>query len=64
MKKFVKKINSIDENRLVLYLNKHKDKSIQEVYDFIKSKKLKYRSLEENLVYTYMFTNRKKLELK
>lgn len=60
----MKMINKIDIKKIENYINDHKDESIADVYDSIKSKKLKDRSTEESLVYTYLFMNRKKLGLK
>lgn len=60
----MKVIKSINVNKVQDYLEQNKDKSIQEVYDFIKSKKVKNRSTEEHIIYTYLFMNRKKLGIK
>lgn len=60
----MKIIKSIDVNEVQEYLEKNKDKSIQEVFDLIKSKKGKNRSIAESLVYTYILMNRKKLGIK
>ncbi len=60
----MKVIKSIDINKVQLYLEQNKDRTIQEVYDFIKSKKVRKRSTEEHLIYNYLFMNRKKLGLK
>lgn len=60
----MKVIKSIDVNKVQEYLVQNKDKTIQEVYDFIKSKKVKHRSTEEHVIFTYLFMNRKKLGIK
>lgn len=54
----------INSDLVLDYLLKNKDRTIQEVYDFIKTKKVKCRSMEEHVVYNYLFFNRKKLGLK
>ena len=60
----MKVIKSINVNKVREYLERNKDKSIQDVYSHIKSKKVKNRSTEEHIVYTYLFMNRKKLGIK
>lgn len=57
-------VNKNDVDLVSKYFYEHKDWSIQEMYDFIKLKKLKQRSKVEHLVFTYLFMNRKKLGLK
>lgn len=59
MKKIKINVDTVRE-----YLVKNKDRTIQEVYDFIKHKKVRYRSMEEHVVYNYLFLNKKKLGLK
>lgn len=58
------KINKIDVRRVEKYLQDNSDKSIQEVYDFIKKIKVRYRTTEQHLVYNYLWFNRKKLGIK
>lgn len=60
----MKIIKSININAVQEYLEKNKDKSIQEVFDCIKSKKIKNRTTAENLIYTYLFTHRKYFGIK
>ena len=59
----MRKIN-INPSSVSEFLNSNSDKSIQEIYDFIKKKKLKNRSNEEIVVFTYIYTNRRKLGVK
>ncbi len=59
----MRKIN-IDPFLVSEYLNSNSDKSIQEVYDSIKKKKLKDCSNEEIVVFTYIYTNKRKLGIK
>lgn len=58
------KIKKIDMLAFQNYINAHKDESIIDVFNSIKAKKLKDRTTEENLVYTYLYMNRKKLGIK
>lgn len=60
----MKIIKNINQGKVSEYLLKNKDRSIQDVYDEIKGKKFKSRSLEESLVFAYLCSNRKKLNIK
>ena len=55
-KNIVKKVES--------YLKKNADRPIQDVYDEIRSKSFSSRSPEENLVYGFLTTNKKRLGIK
>ena len=58
------KRKSIDLNKFNEYLVSNSDRSIQEVYDEIKSKSRKDRSNEESLLFTYLSLNKKKLGIR
>ena len=61
---FIRKIRKINEDKVADFLEKNKDRSIQEVFDFIKHIPVLKRSTEQHLVYTYIFTHRKELGVK
>lgn len=58
------KKKSINVDAFIDYLNANCDRSIQEVYDEIRSKSVKDRSTEESLLFTYLSLNRKKYGLR
>lgn len=60
----MKIIKFINQDKVATFLEQHKDKSIQEVYDFIRSIKVRNRTTEQHIVYTYLFMNKKKLGIK
>lgn len=60
----MKIIRNIDVDKVQDYLIQNKDRTIQEVYDFIKSKKLRHRSTEEHLIFAYLNTYKKELGIK
>ena len=64
--KFIKKLTISDDDisNVEIYLKKNSDRSIQDVFDHIRSIPIFKRSKTENLVFTYLYTNRKKLGLK
>lgn len=57
-------LNENDINKLQEYLIQNSDKKIYEIYREIKSKKLKERSKEEHLVFTYLSLNKRKLGIR
>ena len=65
--KFVKKIKVISADDYIAfeeYLKKNSDRKIQDVFNHIRSIPVFKRSKVENLVFTYLYTNRKKLGIK
>lgn len=57
-------LNKKDQFALELFLRQNSDRPIIEIYNEIKSKKLKERSKSEHLVFTYISLNKRKLGIK
>jgi len=58
------KFNNNDIDAVSIYLKDNFDKPIYQVYNEIKSKKLKDRTKTEHLVFTYLSLNKRKLGIK
>lgn len=58
------KLNNNDINAVSDYLKDNFDKPIYQVYNDIKSKKMRERTKTEHLVFTYLSLNKRKLGIK
>lgn len=58
------KLNENDIYKVQEYLMKNQNKKIYEIYHEIRLKKLKERTKEEHLVFTYLSLNKRKLGIK